>query len=116
MPGPAIRFVASKSAKNSSGTVHLLCHVKPGVSAQREGIAAVSDERIEICVAAQPKDGEANRAVREVIAGALRVAKSDVEVVKGMKSRDKTVVVRTGVVGTAEEEVNHIRAVLEGKE
>ncbi|KAI4606688.1 hypothetical protein J4E80_010000 [Alternaria sp. BMP 0032] len=116
MSGPAIRFVASKSAKNSSGTVHLLCHVKPGVRAQREGIAAVSDERIEICVAAQPKDGEANRAVREVIADALRVAKSDVEVVKGMKSRDKTVVVQTSLKGTAEEEVNRIRAVLEGKE
>ncbi|KAI4909762.1 hypothetical protein J4E85_011584 [Alternaria conjuncta] len=108
MSGPAIRFVASKSAKNSSGT--------PGVSAQREGIAAVSDERIEICVAAQPKDGEANRAVREVIAGALRVAKSDVEVVKGMKSREKTVVVQTGMKGTAEEEVNRIRAGLEGRE
>ena len=116
MSGPAIRFVASKSAKSCSGTVQLLCHVKPGVSAQREGIAAVSDERIEICVAAQPKDGEANRAVREVIAGALRVAKSEVEVVKGMKSRDKTVVVQTGLKGTAEEQVNRIRAVLEGRE
>ncbi|KAI4666860.1 uncharacterized protein J4E88_010428 [Alternaria novae-zelandiae] len=115
MSGPAIRFVASKSAKNCTGTVQLLCHVKPGVSAQRKGIAAVSDERIEICVAAQPKDGEANRAVREVIAGALRVAKSDVEVVKGMKSREKTVVVQTGMKGTAEEEVNRIRAVLEGR-
>ncbi|KAI4941621.1 hypothetical protein J4E91_010652 [Alternaria rosae] len=116
MSGPAIRFVASKSAKNCTGVIQLLCHVKPGVSAHREGIAAVSDERIEICVAAQPKEGQANRAVREVIADALRVAKSDVEVVKGMKSREKTVAVRTSTKGTAEEEVNRIRAVLEGKE
>jgi uncharacterized protein YggU (UPF0235/DUF167 family) len=81
---------------------------------QREGIAAVSDERVEICVAAHPKDGEANKAVREVIAGVLRVAKSDVEVIKGMKSREKMVAVRTDVKGTAEEEVNRVRAVLEG--
>ena len=54
--------------------------------------------------------------MRDVIAGALRVAKSDVEVVKGMKSRDKTVVVQTGLKGTAEEEVNRIRAVLQGRE
>lgn len=114
MSGPAIRFVASKSARNCTGTIQLLCHVKPGVSANREGIAAVSDERIDICVAAQPKDGEANKAVREVIADALRVAKSDVEVIKGMKGREKTVAVRTDVKGTAEEEVNRIRAVLEG--
>ena len=51
--------------------------------------------------------------MREVIADALRVAKSDVEVVKGMKSRDKTVAVQVGVKGTAEQEVNRIRAVLE---
>jgi uncharacterized protein (TIGR00251 family) len=115
MSGPVIRFVASKSAKNCSGTVHLLCHVKPGVSAQREGIAAVSDERIEICVAAQPKDGEANKAVRDIIAGALRVAKSDVKVVKGMKSREKTVAVWTEVKGTPDDEVNRVRAVLESR-
>ncbi|KAF2134460.1 YggU-like protein [Dothidotthia symphoricarpi CBS 119687] len=76
-----------------SGTIQLLCHVKPGVSANREGIAAVSDERIEVCVAAQARDGEANKAVREIIADVLRVPKSDVEVVKGMKSRDKMVAV-----------------------
>ncbi|RYN19163.1 hypothetical protein AA0113_g8790 [Alternaria arborescens] len=113
MSVPAIRFAAKKSARDCTGTVQLLCHVKPGVSAEREGITAVSDERIDICVAAQPKDGEANKAVREVIADALRVAKSDVEVVKGMKSRDKTVAVQVGVKGTAEQEVNRIRAVLE---
>jgi uncharacterized protein YggU (UPF0235/DUF167 family) len=109
----AIRFATKQSAKNCRGTVQLLCHVKPGVSANREGIAAVSDGRIEMCVAAQPKDGEANKAVREVIAGALRVAKSDVEVIKGMKSREKTVAVQIGVRGTAAEEVNRVRAVLE---
>ncbi|KAF1937504.1 YggU-like protein, partial [Clathrospora elynae] len=76
-----------------SGAIHLLCHVKPGVNANREGIAAVTDDNIEVCVAAQARDGEANKAVREVIADALRVPKSDVEVVKGLKSREKTVAV-----------------------
>jgi uncharacterized protein (TIGR00251 family) len=115
MSGPAIRFVASKSAKNCMGTIQLLCHVKPGVSARREGIVAVSDERIEMCVAAQPKDGEANKAVRQVIADALRVARSDVEVIKGMKSREKTVAVQADIKGTAEEEVTRIRTLLEGR-
>ena len=89
MPGPAVRFVAAKAAvaKNSPGVVQLLCQVKPGVGAQRKGIAAVSDERVEVCVSAQPREGKANRAVRDVIADALKIAKSDVEVVKGLKSR-----------------------------
>lgn len=68
---PAIRFVAAKSSRGQSGTIQLLCHVKPGVSANREGIAAVSNEAIEVCVAAQAREGEANKAVREVIAKVL---------------------------------------------
>lgn len=64
---PAIRFVATKG-KAQGGTIRLLCHVKPGVSASRAGIAAVSDEAVEVCVAAQAREGEANKAVREVIA------------------------------------------------
>ncbi len=63
---PAIRFVAS-SGKSARGLLHLQCHVKPGASKQREGIMSVSDAVIEVCVSAQPRDGEANKAVREVI-------------------------------------------------
>lgn len=64
---PAIRFIATKG-KAHSASVQLLCHVKPGVNANREGITAVSDDAIEVCVAAQAREGEANKAVREVIA------------------------------------------------
>ena len=114
MAGPAVRFVAAKAAvaKNSPGVVQLMCQVKPGVSAQRKGIAAVSDERVEICVSAQPREGEANRAVRDVIADALKIAKSDVEVVKGLKGREKTVAVRTNSQGTPDEQVERIKAAL----
>jgi uncharacterized protein YggU (UPF0235/DUF167 family) len=89
---PAIRFFTAKVSNSSyPATVQLLCHVKPGVSANRQGIASVSDHVIEVCVAAQAKNGEANKAVRKVIADALRVPKSDVDVIKGMESREKTV-------------------------
>ncbi|KUJ10667.1 YggU-like protein [Mollisia scopiformis] len=87
---PVIRLVTS-SAK--SALVHLQCHVKPGASKQREGILSISDSVIEVCVAAQAKDGEANKAVREVFSDALKCPKSDVGVVRGFKSRDKTIAV-----------------------
>jgi uncharacterized protein (TIGR00251 family) len=111
---PAIRFVAPKGAKSqSSATIQLLCHVKPGVNVNREGIAAVTDENIEVCVAAQARDGEANKAVREVIAEALRVAKSDVEVIKGMKSREKTVAISLmGLKSKPEDEIDRVRGML----
>lgn len=116
MLAPAIHFVAGRGTKGQSlATIQLLCHVKPGVNANREGIGSVSDESIEVCVAAQARDGEANKAVREVIAEALRVPKSDVDVAKGMKSREKTVAVNlTYTVGTPEEEVERIRDLLLG--
>ena len=62
---PAIRYVAS-STKFALGSIHLQCHVKPGASKQREGIISVSDNGIEICVSARAREGEANKAVREV--------------------------------------------------
>ena len=62
---PAIRYISS-TTKSALGCLHLQCHVKPGASKQREGIVSVSDSVIELCVAAQAKDGDANRAVKEV--------------------------------------------------
>jgi uncharacterized protein YggU (UPF0235/DUF167 family) len=116
MLGPAIRLVAAKGAKvHSPATIHLLCHVKPGVHPSREGIAAVTNENIEVCVAAQARDGEANKSVREVIADALKVPKSNVDVMKGLKSREKTVVVSLMERSiTAEDEVERIKAMLLG--
>lgn len=116
MASTAIRWVLPKNAKTGAGaSVHLACHVKPGASSKREGISAVTPTSIDLCVAAQAKDGEANKAVRELIASVCRlttaqentyvldgmliriqvlhVPKSDVEIARGSKSREKTVVV-----------------------
>ena len=112
MSAQAVRFVAAAAKSGTTGTLQLLCHVKPGVSASRQGIAAISEDRIDVCVAAQARDGEANKAVRRVVADALGVAKSDVEVIKGLKSRDKTVAVRATRQEEPEEQVNNIKAML----
>ncbi|TVY56941.1 UPF0235 protein [Lachnellula cervina] len=92
MASLAIRHVAS-SSKSTLGYIYLQCHVKPGASKQREGIVSISENVIEVCVSAQAREGEANKAVREVLSSVLKCPKSDVEVVRGMKSRDKTVAI-----------------------
>lgn len=114
MHTPGIRFLAGKASKAKTGSIQLLCHVKPGVSANREGIGAVTDEGIEVRVAAQAKEGEANKAVREVIAEALKVPKSDVDIIKGLKSREKTVVI-SNVIGsqTPEEQIERFKNILQ---
>ncbi|KAL5333782.1 hypothetical protein BJX70DRAFT_403195 [Aspergillus crustosus] len=77
------------SAKRYS--LQIACRVKPNTSANREGITAVGPERVNVCVAAPARDGEANAAVGRVFSQVLNVAKTDVSVVSGLKSRDKIV-------------------------
>lgn len=60
-----LQYVAG--AKKNPPTVYLRCHVKPGASKVREGITALTDSTIELCVSAVPKDGESNKAVLAVL-------------------------------------------------
>ena len=103
MLAPAIRFIAAKSPQATTGfhSASLLC--QPGVSSEREGIAAVAPEIIDVHVATQAREGEANKAVRELIAKVglrtiacmsklqfdlskvLGVPRSDVEIAKGLR-------------------------------
>lgn len=46
--------------------LHLFCYVKPSSSANR--VAAVGTNRIDVSVAAAPRDGAANLAVSQIIA------------------------------------------------
>ena len=106
----AIRFIAGKAAKarTSTGIIQLLCHVRPGASANREGITAV----IDVCVTAQAREGEANAAVRTFIAKTLKVPKSDIEITKGLKSREKTITIQMGEQVTPDREIGRIIALL----
>ncbi|CAK7197789.1 DASH complex subunit dam1 [Sporothrix eucalyptigena] len=87
-----IRYVTA-AKKTATGTLYFQCHVKPGASKVREGVVAVTEDAIEICIAAQARDGEANKAVIDVLCRVLNVPKSSVSVNRGAKSRDKTVAV-----------------------
>lgn len=66
MASTAIRFV-SGTKKSPLGTLYLQCHVKPGASRVRQGVAAVTDATVELCVSAQAKEGEANKAVVKLL-------------------------------------------------
>lgn len=66
MSTSAIRFLAA-TKKEPLGSLRLQCHVKPGASRVREGVLAVADDVIELCVAAQAREGEANKAVVKLL-------------------------------------------------
>ncbi|MBI1332375.1 MAG: DUF167 domain-containing protein [Armatimonadetes bacterium] len=51
---------------------------------------AVEEVGVKVWVNAPPVDGEANEAVCRLVSKALRVAKSKIEIVRGISSREKT--------------------------
>lgn len=59
--------------------------------AARNEIVAWQDDALRVRVTAPPVDGEANTAVRQLVARALGVAPSTVTLVRGERSRDKVV-------------------------
>ncbi|KAJ0159172.1 hypothetical protein CTA2_10189 [Colletotrichum tanaceti] len=66
MASAAVRFVAG-TKKSPLGTLFLQCRVKPGASRVREGVTAVTEEAVEMCVVAQAREGEANKAVIKLL-------------------------------------------------
>lgn len=77
----------------------LRVRVSPG--AKKEGLLGVYREALKVSVRAPPEKGRANRAVVDLLAGALGVPASRLAVVSGMTRRDKIV----SVAGLAPEEV-----------
>jgi hypothetical protein len=64
---------------------------KPGIGGWREG--ADGREELEVRVAEAPADGAANDALVKLLAKALGISRSQVEIISGHASRHKRVVV-----------------------
>jgi len=68
------------------GEGRLAVRVTPG--AKQEGLE-IADGRLLAKVRAKPEDGKANEAVRDLIARALGLAPSRIEMLRGATSREK---------------------------
>ena len=62
--------------------------------AHRDEVGGERDGRLVIRTTAPPVEGAANKAVRRVLAKHFGVAPRDIEIVRGQRSRDKTVEIR----------------------
>jgi uncharacterized protein YggU (UPF0235/DUF167 family) len=68
------------------GTV-MPVRVQPGAS--RNGIRGVRAGSLHVCVTQSAEKGRANQAVRDLLAKALRIRKSRIDLLAGRSSRDK---------------------------
>ncbi|KAK3985638.1 hypothetical protein QBC44DRAFT_334771 [Cladorrhinum sp. PSN332] len=92
------------ATKKSPATLFMNCHVKPGASKNREGIAEVGEEAVELCVTGQAREGEANKGVIKVLSEVFDLPKSNLQIINGLKSKNKTVAVVGSWVNSNEEE------------
>ncbi|KAJ5573639.1 uncharacterized protein N7459_008066 [Penicillium hispanicum] len=105
-PSSILRLVANKSlgSTHKSYNLHIPCYVKPKVSANHAGVTAVGNDRVDVSVAAVPRDGAANLAVAQILAEVFKVPKSSVEVIRGAKAREKTLCITGLCIGNQSEE------------
>lgn len=90
--------MAAIAEKHPAGTV-LAVKVVPGSS--RERIVGRLGERLKVAVRKPPEKGAANKAVCDLIASAMGVRATDVEVLRGQVRPEKELLVR----GLSPEEV-----------
>ena len=85
-------------------SIDLFIRVTPNASRDAiEGVEICDDgqARLRLRVTAQPEKGKANKAVVALLAKALRLPKSTLEVVSGDTARDKTVRIGASDIGEA---------------
>ena len=75
------------------GSAHQGVEVKVRTGSSREGIGGEHDGAVVVRVAARPVEGQANKAVRKLIAKKAGVPASKVEILRGEKSSRKVVAV-----------------------
>ncbi|KAK9768647.1 hypothetical protein K7432_000561 [Basidiobolus ranarum] len=74
--------------QHKDGNTRLELLVKPGA---KQNQIIEFGERIGVQISAPPRDGEANKGVVNFVAEVLKVRKSDVTLVSGLKCREKVV-------------------------
>ena len=83
----------------ADGTIVLAVHAQPG--AKRTGISGLHGDALKIRVAAPALEDRANDALVEFLAKRFGVARRDVTLVSGAKSREKRFEIRGSVVDPA---------------
>ena len=73
--------------REQDGAVTFEVRVAPRASRNR--VVGIQDGALKVALTAPPIDGAANEALRKLLAKALGVAKSDVEILRGDRARTK---------------------------
>ena len=67
---------------------------------------------LKIKVTAQPIENKANKALIEILSKKIKVPKTNIEIIKGLTSKEKTVLIKT----SSETKIEEIKSILNIKE
>jgi uncharacterized protein (TIGR00251 family) len=84
--------VTSWHRRSADGVLSISIHVQPG--AKRTAVAGLHGEALKVRVAAPALEDRANEALIEFVAMRLGVAKRDVTIASGERSREKRLEIR----------------------
>ncbi|ETO04627.1 hypothetical protein RFI_32772 [Reticulomyxa filosa] len=89
-----LKCIVANNNSSDDKSVCIQCRVTPNAKATEIAKIDKNDEWMEVRLNAKPKDGEANTELCRFIAEKFKVAKSNVSLKSGHKSRNKVVCIR----------------------
>jgi len=108
-----MRQIGAAAVSRAKEGLLVRVHVQPKAS-QTEW-AGIHGDRLKLRVQAKPADGQANEAVRRFLAAAAGVAVSEVELLRGVASRDKDLLVRCPDPDAAADRIRNAADLTTGK-
>ncbi|KAJ1500926.1 hypothetical protein HMI54_009692 [Coelomomyces lativittatus] len=88
---PALRCETKTNEKDCL-EVYIQLHIKPG--AKLDQLMTIHEAALDVQIAAPPTDGEANKRVVQYFSELLSIPKSNITLIRGHKSREKTISVK----------------------
>ena len=97
-------MVSKDTISESENNVVLQLQVKPN-SKKQEIVVDSLDKKITIFVKAQPDKGKANKELLKFMAKILEKTTSDISIIAGQTSRDKTIIVKNDTKQNVERKI-----------
>ena len=97
-------MVSRDTISESENNVVLQLQVKPN-SKKQEIVVDSLDKKITIFVKAQPDKGKANKELLKFLAKILEKTTSDISIIAGQTSRDKTIIVKNDTKQNVERKI-----------
>ena len=83
---------AELEIRSIDGGIEVRLHIQP--RAKQSGIVGIHNKSLKVKITAPPVDDAANRAIIDYFSNLLGIAKSNIKIASGMKSKEKSLQIK----------------------